>query len=633
MPIVADAAAAVRADLRPFEQDLKSSKATKPVEKFGTSISNTLKGALSPAALIGGFAGGFAAFKAADFLGESIGAAAEFQDTVSATGVIFDEEFTPALERWAETAHASFGASKQDALAAANQFAVFGKSAGLAGQELVDFSTEMVQLGGDLASFFGGTTQDAITAVGAALRGESEPIRRYGVLLDDATLRQRAFEMGLISTTKNALTPQQRVLAAHAEILAQTTDAQGDFVRTSDGVANQMRETQARIENLQIEIGEALLPVMADLLGLVNDLIDGLDELGGVVDALNAPFAAVEEAIGTTHDAFLDFGIELDPGEWAVGIHNFVDDAARDLLGLQPAIRDTGAEATTMSQEWAEAWKRSTEATQTEGGAIVDATEDTMTDAAGEVEEGSEVIVGKFGEIPGEGADAMLDQQWRLKDATSQLIDFMDQAMTRGEEIAQLRGFLTSKALAHGLASNNPLVRQKAKEMADAAVARLNELGAKGYKGGANLSKGVAEGIDDFSYLALQASARLAAGVAGFLPVNSPPENPDSALANIYQAGDNIVDAVTSGILRQMHLAEDAAASLSRALVPNALTGPANVGFSRTFRPAAAISGGGGNTFNVTTASRPKEKSTLEIAHELRRAEYLGVLPGVKRDD
>ena len=73
------------------------------------------------------------------------------------------------------------------------------------------------------------------------MRGEAEPLRQYGVLLDDASLRQAALELGIISTTKNALTPQQKVLAAQALIYQQTGTAQGDFARTSDGLANKTR--------------------------------------------------------------------------------------------------------------------------------------------------------------------------------------------------------------------------------------------------------------------------------------------------------------------------------------------------------------------------------------------------------
>jgi hypothetical protein len=250
-----------------------------------------------------------------------------------------------------------------------------------------------------------------------------------------------------------------------------------------------------------------------------------------------------------------------------------------------------------------------------------------------EVEEGAEVIVGKFGEIPEDGADAMLDAQWHLKDATQQLLDFMDQALTPMEEIARIKGFLTGKTLAQGLASNNPLIRAKAEEMRDAALARLEELGPRGQAAGAALSRGVANGIDQFSYLAFQASARLAAGVSGFLP-RSEPKNPNSALRGITTLGGDMVRMIADDMTRKIALAEAAAASLAGALNPN-LRVPAMAGVGGGASPIPVSMGrsGAGNTYNVTTASRPREKSTLEIAQEMRRAESLHQLPGLDTHD
>jgi hypothetical protein len=142
---------------------------------------------------------------------------------------------------------------------------VFGKSAGLAGDDLVKFSTDFTVLASDLASFNNTSPDEAITAIGAALRGEAEPLRRFGVLLDDATLRSAALELGIVSTTKNALTPQQKVLAAQEVIFRQTADAQGDFARTSDGLANSQRILAAQLDNVKVTIGTALLPIATEL--------------------------------------------------------------------------------------------------------------------------------------------------------------------------------------------------------------------------------------------------------------------------------------------------------------------------------------------------------------------------------
>jgi len=209
----------------------------------------------------------------------SIAAASNLNETTTKTQVIFGEASKELIEMSKNMA--DMGLSQQAFLDASATFGVFGKSAGLAGEDLSGFSSEMAILAADMASFSNSTPEEAILAIGAALRGESEPIRRYGVLLDDASLRAKAFELGIISSTKNALTPQQRVLAAQKLILEQTSDAQGDFMRTSDGLANQQRILAAEVDNLKVALGDSLLP--AAIL-VTAALVDLAQVLGGTYD-------------------------------------------------------------------------------------------------------------------------------------------------------------------------------------------------------------------------------------------------------------------------------------------------------------------------------------------------------------
>jgi hypothetical protein len=181
-------------------------------------------------------------------LKSSITAASNLQETVGKVNVVFGKSAS-SIESFAKTASTTFGQSKQQAMDAAATFAIFGKSAGLAGNDLVKFSTEFVTLASDMASFSNTTPEEAIQSLGAALRGESEPIRKYGVLLDDATLKARASTMGIYKGT-GALTAQQKVLAAQAEIMNQTQLAQGDFARTQDGLANSTRTLNAQLSDL-----------------------------------------------------------------------------------------------------------------------------------------------------------------------------------------------------------------------------------------------------------------------------------------------------------------------------------------------------------------------------------------------
>ena len=216
------------------------------------------------------------------FLGDSIGAATDINETISKVGVLFGDA-AGEIEAFAKTAAVGLGQSQQQAMDAAATFATFGKGAGLSGSQLADFSIDLASLASDMASFNNTSPEQAIEAIGAALRGESEPIRAYGVLLDDATLRQKALELGITSTTKDALTPQQKVLAAQAAIFEQTTAAQGDFARTSDGLANQQRILGAQVDNLKARIGQGLLPVVQDIVSWANTkLIPAFSKLADV---------------------------------------------------------------------------------------------------------------------------------------------------------------------------------------------------------------------------------------------------------------------------------------------------------------------------------------------------------------
>lgn len=199
--------------------------------------------------------------------------ASDLSETQSKIGVLFDQSSADILA-WSETASSAFGQSQQSALDAAANFATFGKAAGLSGGDLVQFSTGLTELASDLASFNNTSPEQAIQAIGAALRGESEPLRSYGVLLDDASMRQKALALGLIETTKDALTPQQKVLAAQALILEQTTAAQGDFQRTSEGLANQQRILKARLMDTGAELGEKLLPIALQVVEGISWLVD-----------------------------------------------------------------------------------------------------------------------------------------------------------------------------------------------------------------------------------------------------------------------------------------------------------------------------------------------------------------------
>jgi hypothetical protein len=219
--------------------------------------------------------------------------ASNLNEQISKAGVIFGQS-SKEVETFAKTANRTLGLSTTAALNAASTFATFGKAAGLAGKDLVDFSTDFVTLASDLASFNNTSVDQAINAIGAALRGESEPLRAYGVLLNDATLKAEAMEMGIYSGS-GALGQQAKILAAQKVIYKQTGDAQGDFSRTSGGLANQQKILSATLENVQTNLGMALLPLFIKVVRFFNEKVT----------------PAIEEVANAFGDKGLAFGIQV----------------------------------------------------------------------------------------------------------------------------------------------------------------------------------------------------------------------------------------------------------------------------------------------------------------------------------
>ena len=303
-----------------FRKGLKNSQ--KSTESFSTKLGSVLKkGAIAFGAL-GVAAGAFAVKIGKD----ALMAAGDFNEEISKSETLFGDA-AKGVQDFARNATNSLILNRNAALKAASTFAVFGKSAGLSGQELADFSTDFVALAADLASFNNTSPEEAILAIGSALRGEAEPIRKYGVLMDEASLRQIAFREGIISTTKDALTPQQKVLAVTKLLYEQTLDAQGDIDRTRGSFTNTLKSFKQSWEDIRIEIGENLLPVFTPLLAKIKDLLPAFKTF---IKTLFGGRDSIDSSGYFAYKALENLGEEMDENEWAgfnlaLAIRNLAD--------------------------------------------------------------------------------------------------------------------------------------------------------------------------------------------------------------------------------------------------------------------------------------------------------------------
>jgi len=251
---------------------------------LGSAIGNLAGGALAAAGQ-----------KVTEFVTGSVDAFARLQDSTQAASVVFGNSFG-TVEKFASQAASSIGISKAEALDASITFGTFGKAAGLAGEPLAGFSDDMVKLAGDMASFRGTSPQEAIEAIGAAFRGETDPIEKYGVLINQATVKQEAERLGLIKHGEE-LTNHARIMATQSLIYKQTADAQGDFQRSGDSVANTQKRIAAETENAQAALGEKLAPAYLAVLNALNQVITGVTKFLDVVGPIVAKIWEWKDAI------------------------------------------------------------------------------------------------------------------------------------------------------------------------------------------------------------------------------------------------------------------------------------------------------------------------------------------------
>jgi hypothetical protein len=234
--------------------------------------------AVMGAAVIGGTA----------LLGKAVKSASNFEAEFEGVNQVFGQA-AKSVQAFAEQAAQSAGLSATEALQASKTFGLFATGAGLGAEEAAKFSTTMVQLAGDLGSFNDVPTAEALAAIQSGLMGQSEPLRKFGVFLDDARLKQEALNMGIYDGT-GPLSTQQKMMASYSAILAQTTVQQGDFVKYQDTLGNQLKTISTEFDNLTKDIGLMLIPAITDALPQIKEMARQLgEELKTAIESVDWP--------------------------------------------------------------------------------------------------------------------------------------------------------------------------------------------------------------------------------------------------------------------------------------------------------------------------------------------------------
>jgi hypothetical protein len=214
---------------------------------------------------------GAAAVGIGAFLGKSVGAASDLQESVNAVNVAFGQSAAGILE-FGETAARSLGTSQVAFNNAAVRFSAFADRIVGSGNDASQFIADISVRASDFASVFNIEVAEALGVFQSGLAGEAEPLKRFGINLLQSEVNAYAAANG-IGTLGSELTETEKVQARYGLLMQATSKTAGDFANTSDGLANSMRIMKSEIADTQAEIGQQLLPVLEEIVPVVREMV------------------------------------------------------------------------------------------------------------------------------------------------------------------------------------------------------------------------------------------------------------------------------------------------------------------------------------------------------------------------
>lgn len=210
-----------------------------------------------------------------------VDAAASLEQAIGGTAAVFEQASGPVNE-FAKNAANVAGLSEEAARTLTSRLGASLKGFGLSAEDAAKQSVFLAQTGADLAATLGGTTDEAVTALGAALRGEYDPLERFGIALKASDVNAKAVAMGLADSEASVST-YAKGQAALALITEKSAFAQGQFTREADTASGQAAIAAAKTKDASASLGKSLLPVYTKIQEVVAAVADAFSALPGPV--------------------------------------------------------------------------------------------------------------------------------------------------------------------------------------------------------------------------------------------------------------------------------------------------------------------------------------------------------------
>lgn len=260
---------------------------------------------------------------------------AEVQNVVDVTFGAMSSQ----INMWSKTTMERFGMSELSAKKYASTMGAMVKSMGFTETQAAALGTKMAELSGDMASFYNLSQDEAFNKIRAGISGETEPLKQLGINLSVANLEAYAMAQGL-NKSYQAMTQMEQTTLRYNYLLSVTKDAQGDFARTSDSWANQLRLLQERWKQFMTVMGGAFIQILTPILRGLNILMSALITAANYFSAfINLIFGKKDQ---TKNNSVANSFNAVDGA--AVGAGNAVD-------GYNDSLDSTGKQAKKTAKE------------------------------------------------------------------------------------------------------------------------------------------------------------------------------------------------------------------------------------------------------------------------------------------
>lgn len=241
-------------------------------------------------------AAAFAVKKIIDFGASCIELGSDLAEVQNVVDVTFPR-MSKQVDEFARNAAGSFGLSETMAKKFTGTFGAMAKAFGFNEQAAYEMSTALTGLAGDVASFYNISQDEAYTKMKAVFTGETEVLKDLGIVMTQNALDAYAMANGYGKVTAK-MTEAEKVALRYKFVTDQLTLASGDFIRTSDGWANQVRILQLQFDSLKATIGQGLINVLTPVIKVINLIINKLMSLANAFKSLTDMFAGKKSGGG-----------------------------------------------------------------------------------------------------------------------------------------------------------------------------------------------------------------------------------------------------------------------------------------------------------------------------------------------